>query len=166
MPARPQGIEAVNSQFAARHIWYRPCPVISRIRPWASIHARLRWTAARLAPVSASAIGAEMSGHSVRAARKAGGVLPESVAIAAFALTDHASISSRCRIALRQAASIPSSQRVKRSAGRPPARRPPAPPMASGAKTAPPPSLAAIRAAVTAASIMSSCCPRPAKLQM
>lgn len=42
--------------------------VTSRINPRASIQARLRCTAARLAPVSASAIGAETSGQSVKTA--------------------------------------------------------------------------------------------------
>ena len=62
-----------------RHIRYRPCPVASRIRPRASIQAKLHWTAARLAPVKSSAIGAERSGHSVSTARRAGGVFPESL---------------------------------------------------------------------------------------
>lgn len=57
-------------------------------------------------------------------------------------------------------ASAPDGQRVGRQRA-----APPAPPMARGAKTAPLPSLAAIRAAVTAASIRSPCCPRPARLQ-
>ena len=74
----------------------------------------MRWTAARLAPVRASAIGAETSGHSVSTARKAGGVLPESGVISASARADQASISSRCRIAVRHAVSIPSSHRARR----------------------------------------------------
>ncbi len=99
-------------QFVARHIRYRPCPVTSRIKPRASIQARLRWTAARLVPVMVSAIGADTSGHSVSTVRKAGGVLPESGVISVSARADHASISSRCRIAVRQAVSIPPSYRV------------------------------------------------------
>ncbi len=51
----------------------RLCPVISRINPWWFIQARLRPAPARLAHVSVSAIGADMSGHSVRAMRKADG---------------------------------------------------------------------------------------------
>ena len=47
----------------ARHIRYRLCWVTSRIKPRASIQARLRWIAARLAPVRDSAIGAEIRGH-------------------------------------------------------------------------------------------------------
>lgn len=48
----PDGLRpAQRPQFEARHILYRPCPVTSRIRLRASIHARLRWTAARLTPV-------------------------------------------------------------------------------------------------------------------
>ena len=148
-----------------RHIRNRPCPVTSRIRPRCSIHPRFLWTAARLAPVRASAIGAETKGHSVSARRRAGGVFPESGVISASARTDHASISSRCRIAVRHATSIPWSQRAKRSAGGPTACSPPAPPSAKGAKMAPLPSLAAMRAAVTTASIRSPCCPRPARLQ-
>lgn len=82
------------------------------------------------------------------------------------ARADHASTSSRCRIAVRLAFPIPSSHWARRSFGGPPARSPPAPPMARGAKTAPLPSLAAIRAAVTAAAIRSPFCPRPARLHM
>ncbi len=132
----------------SRHIRYRPCPVTSRISPRASIQARLRRTAARLAPVRVSAIGAETSGHSVSMARRSPEVFPESEVIIPSALRAHASISSSCRIAVRLAVSIPASQRAKRSAGGPPGRSPPAPPMARGAKTAPLPSLAEIRAAV------------------
>lgn len=148
-----------------RHIRNRPCPVTSRINPCASIQARFRWTAARLLPVRASAIGAETSGHSVSTERRAGGVFPERSAISVSARIDHASISSRWRVAVRHAVAIPSSHRARRSAGGPPALSPPAPPMAIGTKKAPLPSLAAIRAAVTAASIWSPCCPRPARLQ-
>ena len=74
-------------------------------------------------------------------------------------------MSSRWRIAVSAALSMPSSHRARRSAGRPTARSPPAPPMASGAKIAPCPSLAAMRPAVTAASIRSPVWPRPARLQ-
>ena len=87
------------------------------MRPCASIHARLRCTAARLDLVSASAIGAETRGHSANIARKAGGVFPESALILASAFVDHASISSRCRMAVRQASSIPVSQRSNLSRG-------------------------------------------------
>lgn len=160
-PPQPSG----STHLAIRHIRYRPCPVTSRIRPHASIQARLRWTAARLAPVRTSAIGAETSCHSVSTAHNVDGVLPESRAVSVAARTDQASISSSCLIAVRHAVCIPSSHRARRSAGGPPARRPPAPPVARGAKTAPLPSLAAIRTAVTAASIRSPCCPRPARLQ-
>ena len=65
----------------------------------------MRWTAARLAPVSTAAIGAEARGHSLSTARNAGGVLPESRAISASARSVQASISSRCRIAVRLAVS-------------------------------------------------------------
>lgn len=44
-----------NLPFAMHHVLNRPCVVISRIRPRASSHARLRLTVARLAPVRASA---------------------------------------------------------------------------------------------------------------
>ena len=66
-----------NLEFAMHHILNRPCPVTSRIRPRASINARLRWTAARPPPVMAAAIEADKSGNSDSAARKTGGVLPE-----------------------------------------------------------------------------------------
>ena len=45
------------------HIRNRPCPVSSRIKPRLSIQVRLRCTAARLASVRASAIGAQMLRH-------------------------------------------------------------------------------------------------------
>ena len=141
----------------------RPCPVTSRIRPRASIQAMFRWTAARPAPAIASAIGAGTRDRSASTARRAGGVLPKSVAIRVSARFDHAAISSRCRIAVRHAVFIPSSHRPRRSAGGPTARSPPAPPIASGEKTAPLHSLASIRAAVTAASIQSPCCPKARK---
>ena len=99
MNQRPSGYEPVaiagvitKHHTAARHIRYLPCPVTSRTRPRASIQARLRWTAARLAPVSASPIGAETGGHPVRAARKDGGVLPESGIISASARAGCASL--------------------------------------------------------------------------
>ena len=68
-------------------------------------------------------------------------------------------------MALRIALFIPSNQRTKRSVGKPETRSPPAPPIASGVNIAPLPSLAAILDAVTAASIWSPGCPRPARLQ-
>ncbi len=80
--------------------------------------------AARLAPVRVSAIGAETTGYSVSTARNAGSVLLERGAIMVSARADHAWISSRCRIAVKHAVSIPSSQRSKRSAGGPLARSP------------------------------------------
>ena len=79
---------------------------------------------ARLTPIRVSTIGAETSGHSISVARKTGGVLPESDDISDRARADHASISSKCRIADKDAVSILLSQRASRSAGRPPARRP------------------------------------------
>jgi len=104
--------------------------------------------AARLAPVNVSATGAERSGHSVSAFSKAAGVRPDSTAVTDCACSSQASTSSKWRIAVRTALSIPLNQRTNRSAGGPAERSPPAPPNASGAKTAPCPSLAAIRAAV------------------
>lgn len=161
--ATVQGPVSGHAHAAARHIRNRPCPVTSRIRPRASIHARFRWTAARLAPVSASAIGAETRGHSANVRRKAGGVLPDSALILVSAFADHASMLPRFRIAVSQASTIPLSQRTNLSRGEPLARSPP--PMARGAKMAPLPSRAATRPAVTAASSWSECWPRPARLQ-
>lgn len=87
------------------------------------------------AGIRPSAIGAETSGHSDSAARKAGGVAPVSEAMTVSARADHASMSSRWRIAVGAALSIDqASGPIARPEGRrsarplphpwPPVRRP------------------------------------------
>src|SRR3990167_4708567 len=75
---------------AVRHMRKRPCPVTSRSKPRASIKARFRCTAARLAPVRCSAIGAETTRHSAHKIRSADGVRPERGIIMAAARADQA----------------------------------------------------------------------------
>lgn len=78
----------------------------------AFIHARLRRTTARLAPVRALAIGADTNGHFASAA---GSVRPDSKIMPVFSRAAQASRSTRCRIAFRVALSIPPSQRARRA---------------------------------------------------
>lgn len=115
----------------ARHIRNLFCPVTSRTRARLSIHASLRWTAARLAPVTASAMGA---GQLASAERSRAGVRPERPDIAASARPAHTSIWSRCRQAVGIPLSIPSSHCASRAAGSPPARRPLPSPKVNGAR--------------------------------
>ena len=81
--------------------------------------------AARLAPVTDSAIGADTKNHSEKILRNATGVRPDKCAMSDFARAAHLSVSSSTRIADRIALFIPSNQRAKRSVGTPEARSPP-----------------------------------------
>lgn len=74
--------------FAAQTL-NRPCPVTSRTSPRACSTSRLRCTAARLAPVSASACGAASIGWAASAAINRAGVRPDRSAVSSSVRLDH-----------------------------------------------------------------------------
>lgn len=97
----------------------RPCPVTSRTNPRATSTSRLRCTAARLAPVSASACGAASIGWAARAAISLAGVRPDRSVVSASARACHVATRSSVISADSTARCAPAIQPDRRRSGAP-----------------------------------------------